>query len=387
MRRAVELFRDKCPQVQQQVPALENLVVEAGRFGIGVSSSAPMFIIELCREREFLRSFTEYLLGTPHPVLGYLMQDVLRVHRNTDVAEYRKVGITAATQTDVSVALGAAGAVCYGPYLGEPIPEDADILSRLIAHPDMNVRRITFTGIGRLGNASTYTEKALTLLLNVDIGDDPKLADEMCEALGPGRIDPRVLSEGQVRTILNKLVPTRELSSHNQYHLEKFLNWAAQSHPQPICEFILRRLDHYAAIQLQATGKTEYCPVPYHEFGTHFGGLRQTEYYGRFLAQIRDRLLAGDEQYWLTSLFWAVGASDTTTLSVIDDWMHSGDRDKLEALRVLLSQAPSRLALSRPWFAVHMVEVFASVDPSLGDRVTGTLVANAHTGMMTSAPG
>jgi len=244
---------------------------------------------------------------------------------------------------------------------------------------------LTFTGVGRIGTHAAYRDEAVVLLIRTDIADNEALAEEMCGAFDYGHINPRTLSEAEVSDLLDKLVPTKEISGH---HIGRFLSSIGQEHPLKIYEFIIGRLDHSAALVTRDEGEKGYVPVPHTGFGTNFHVLQQSPDYGRFLAQVRDRLITQPEQgYWLTQLFWAIGGLDTPTLSTLDEWLHSGEKPKIRAIINLISSAPQEFALARPFFALHAIEECQPVDEDLGRRAASVLIGNAHAGAFQRAVG
>src|SRR5258707_8299592 len=90
------------------------------------------------------------LFVSEHPLLAYMTIVTFRWLRGSDLAQYRKVGIEAATHKNRLLALGAADSIASGPNLNAPLVEDVAILELLAQHPDAAVRRLTFTGIRRL---------------------------------------------------------------------------------------------------------------------------------------------------------------------------------------------------------------------------------------------
>lgn len=67
--------------------------------------------------------------------------------------------------------------------------------------------------------------------------------------------------------------------------------------------------------------------------------------------------------------------------------LHRGDKDSVRDALQLLGGAPPELALSRPHFAVHIVEEAGRVDPQLGTSAESVLLTNAQTGPFNRASG
>ena len=103
---------------------------------------------------------------------------------------------------------------------------------------------------------------------------------------------------------------------------------------------------------------------------------------------MRDRFVSLPQQrYWLRELFWSIGTQDSTTLSAIDDLLHSGDAEQIKAAIGLLEGAPAELALNRPMFAAHVVEECERASHQLGEYALSALLGNAHSGGFQRTPG
>jgi hypothetical protein len=383
--RGVEIFRRKYTAVRRQVEALVQLVVDAESWGIDLRDKPYSFIDGLCTDCEFLDELVAYLLNNPHPYLAQMICIALRRLRHTDLARYRDVGLQAAAHENPYIGFGTANAVCYGPSLTAPVQADLAILEVLSQHSNVNVRYLAFTGIRRIGAHAEYERAAVNLLLRSDVGDDSKMAEEMCGTVDHAGIDLAHLSEAEIRNLLQKLVATNDIDG---YHIGRFLDRVGQNHPAMICEFTINRLDRYAGMQNRGETTTGYTPVRRERFGNAFHALQGSAQYDGFLIQVRDRFTSQSEQrYWLRELFWAIAAVDTPTLAALDELFHSDDKEQVRAAVDLVGGAPPELALSRPWFALHMIEQCECLDHDLAERAASVLIANAHVGPFQRTPG
>jgi len=377
IKRGVAAFRTKFAEGHRQVDGLVQLVKDAEDCGVGLGSNPYSFIEELCSE-DFVRAYLPYAMGDPHPLLAYMIIVTLRWLRASDLAQYRKVGIEAATHKNRMLALGAADSLASGPSLNAPLAEDVAILQLLARHPDAAVRHLTFTAIRRLGEHAAHEPAAIEMLIASEIGDDSKMADEMCGAVDYAGIKKAHLSEDQIRLLLDKLLPTKEIGEH---HTERFLAWVGERFPAALFDFILRRLDHDAEFDRRNEKKTGYSPIPHHRFGNAFRPLQNGLQYRTFLQQVRERFTTQPEQeFWLRELFWSIGSIDAMALGVIDELVHRGDTQSARIALALLGGAPPELALSRPHFAVHVIQECQRVDAQLGVMAESVLLTNAQTG-------
>ena len=255
----------------------------------------------------------------------------------------------------------------------------------LALHPTPVVRYLTFTAIRRLGEHAEHEGEAIEMLLASDVGDDSKLAEEMCGAVDYSGIKKDHLTGDQVRGLLDKLVITKEIDGH---HTDRFLAWVGEHFPDALFELILRRLDREAEFDRKKETKAGYTPIPHHRFGNAFRPLQNGPGHKQFLAQVRDRFVTQPEQsYWLRELFWSIASVDETTLASIDELLHPGTTESVRIALMLIEGAPPDLALTRPDFAVHVIEECARVSGQLGELAESILVGNAQTGPFNRTPG
>jgi len=375
--RGVDAFRRKFPDGRRQVDGLVELAKDAEACGIDLGNKPYNFIEELC-SADFVGAFLPYIMNDSHPLLAQMVVVPLRWLRKSDLPRYRSLGIEAATHKNYLVAYGAANAVSYGPNLNAPLAEDVAILQALARHPAEAVRYLTLTGIRRLGAHEQYEREAIEMLLASEVGNDSKLADEMCGAADYAGINKDHLSEPQIHLLLDKLVITKDIDGH---HTERFLSWVGQVHPDLLFEFILRRLDRDAEFDQRGEKRAGYTPISHHGFGNAFrplqGGLR----YRNFLEQVTDRFVTRPGQaFWLRGLFWAIGSIDATALGVIDELLHRGNAESARIALQLIEGGPNELALSRPCFAVHVIEECGRIDSHLGALAESVFLSNAQTG-------
>lgn len=384
--RGVEILRRKYPSAHQQVESLIMLVHDAESCGIDLRDKPYSFIDELCTDACFLDEIIEYLLNNGHAYLAQMICIPLRRLRSSDPPRYLDVGLRAANHENPYIAYGTANAVCYGPALTAPNSADLAILEVLSRHSNLNVRHLVFTGIRRIGAHAEYERAALNLLLRSDVGDDSQMADELCSTLHYGGINLARLSESEILTLLQKLVITKNIDEG--HHIGHFLDWAGEYHPVALFEFTINRLDRYAGMEGRVEDTAGYIPIRHHGFGNAFHALQRSPRYQDFLSQVRDRFTSRAEQrYWLRELFWGIAAVDAPTLTALDELLHSHDPDKLRAALDLIGGAPPELALSRPWFAVHVIEQCERLDHSIGERALSVLITNAHLGQFQRTPG
>lgn len=382
--RGVDVFRKKFPDARQQVVGLVQLVNDAEACGVDLGTKPFNFIEELCSEN-FVEEFLSYAMGDPHPLLAQMISAPLLWLREKDLAEYKAAGLAAANHKNLLLGYGTANAVCYGPNLNTPLAEDVAILNALVRHPAVAVRQSAFFGVRRLGTKEKYEPDAIEMLLASQVGDDSQMADEMCGAADHGGINKEHLSVGQVRAILDKLVITSAIEA---YHTERFLAWVGDAYPETLFEFMVRRLDRDAELDRRNEKRAGYTPIPHQGFGNTFRRLQKSGDYKNFLAQIRDRFVTQPDQgFWLRSLFWSIGSVDEVTLESIDELLHPGTTESIRIAIALIDGAPHEFSLTRPDFAVHVIEESGRVSAQLAEQAESAFVVNTQTGAFHRTPG
>ena len=273
-------------------------------------------------------------------------------------------------------------AVCCGEALQAPTDADLRLLTLLSEHTDPNIRLNALRGIARLGQVSQRRDAAIKLGIGTDIGAGIELAEGLAMVFHPSSVDPACLTQNQLRSGLWKLVPVGDLDAgHRTYYLPAFVDWASRANPQLTFEFILARLDYEASLEAYSAEPQVYRSVPYAELQPLFRGFRRTAAYSTLLSEVRDRLVnSKHSQYRLAHLFWSMGDLDIETLSVVDEWLHSGDRHKVAGVLQLIGQGPKNLALTLPYFALHVIDSATSIRPDLGEEATRILVAHVTDG-------
>jgi Domain of unknown function (DUF4062) len=380
----VAAFRARFPNGRQQLDGLIALARDADACGIEVGNKSYDFIAGICSD-DFVEVFIPYVMNDPIPLLAYMSIVAFRWLRSANVATYERVGVEAATHPNRLLACGIADSIATGRSLEAPTPQDATILRSLVRHPASVVRQLTLVGIRRLGAHPAYERPAIEMLLEISVGDESKLGNEMCGAVDYAGIDKDHLTEPEVRALLDKLVVTKAIGEH---HTERFLAWVGEHFPHALFELVLRRLDREAEFDRRKEPKGGYTPIPYSRFGNAFRALQNGPSYQTFLAQIRDRFATQPEQiFWLRELFWSIGSLDATTLQSIDELLHSGLPASVRVALALIENGPPELALLRPAFAVHVIEECGRVSVELGELAESVLVGNVHTGRSNRVPG
>ncbi len=136
----------------------------------------------------------------------------------------------------------------------------------------------------------------------------------------------------------------------------------------------------------------EYAPLPYiHPNGPSLR-FHETAVYEKLLRQIRDWASVKTDDwirsYFGPNLFKMVSAGfDETTLKVLQEWIVSGDKQKLEAAASLLSKAPRTFVFMQSQYVVMLLEQAEKQGKKCYERVCSWLMSTATAGSRSGTPG
>jgi hypothetical protein len=105
-------------------------------------------------------------------------------------------------------------------------------------------------------------------------------------------------------------------------------------------------------------GSSSYRPLPYLDWQHKLDGLATSPRYRDLLRQIRDRALQQPEAtFWLAHLYKEVSLDFSADgLAVLDEWIDTGDKKKIEAACDLLKEAPADLIFTNFAFVEHLID-------------------------------
>jgi Domain of unknown function (DUF4062) len=377
IRRAEEILTAQANDVSGQVGKLAALYETTETYGLQTLGGAT-FVDKLCLRPDFLLAFVSHIFSQDCPPgLSFLMQVALNRARSLDPEFYRTIGVASASHPNPIVARGAAAGL-HTIDVRHGIPEDVDVLQSLGGHLDDTVRLNVLGALRFLATDTRFSSKAVDIALSVDLKRNIQLADEFCEIFGIHGVGPAVLSSEQLKCAFRKLIPIGKL---DRYNIEHFISWASSAHLETTIDFFLERIN--LAVKDQKT--TDYRPLP---SGLSFRlSGPATEVREGQLARLFDLFVQATREqeylrhHYLRHLFWLLGTSDATTISMFDAVLHSHDKEKFEVLLDLISgDAPGRLAVNWPWFALQVLENAHQLGQELAEKAKSHLVTNAVLG-------
>ena len=264
--------------------------------------------------------------------------------------------------------------------------EEISVVKILLTHPNKNVKHQAIEALGRFPDVKK--DKAVQLALSIDIDDDEKLADTLCNIFDSEHgIPPDQLKTEDLTSMLSKLTSVRKLNNHS-YHLDKFLGYCSSRIPEAVVDFLLKRMD--IAEEKEKTSGDEYQPLPYLGFHHGLKDVSSSPNYKDILKKVRDRALNPKtiDDFWLPKLFAEIsGVFCSVCLEVLYEWIDSNDSKKIQAVGLLVRDAPSEFVFSHSEFVSRLLEKAYMVSEDCYRNVTNSLFQSAFSGVRLGTPG
>ena len=330
---AIESFASAHPSVDEQLAVLEHMAQQAEEYQIRTTESAYPFLELLCRNGDFTGAFIRYVLGDPHPQLGFQIRMLLPHFRVLDSRYYAEIGLACSVSHTGNVAWGAAHGICLGPQLEHPIPEDVAIMTKLAAHKELDVRRLAIEGLGRVGRTKSFQTEAASIIAGVDLAGNPHLATAACAAFSMPGIPVMALSRDQILSLLCQILPIDRIDEREH---NIFFSAIGEQAPNLLLEFFLDRLKRFG--QLLGGSRNGYRHWGNTPLRNFFANAHPPAGVADQLRKIRDFLTDDNvPKAWISELFWALGDADGAAQVVISEWQRSGDPEKSRLANYLLS--------------------------------------------------
>jgi len=263
--------------------------------------------------------------------------------------------------------------------------DDIEIIKELLRFPDREVKKIAIKSLKNFRGGSQ--RKGIDLAVDVDIGEDEQLGDELCEIFHPQYgISSEVLSENDIKAILSKLSKIKKLTD-DLYHIDEFLKYVTGKYPLLSASFLIRRYRH--AIQNNKRND-EYQPMPYLGFRDAFKNISSQENYVDILKEVRSLALVkkGLSSFWLPNLFRELSDNFCpSSLEILKEWVDSDEKDKIIAVSLLLREAPDNFVFHNYDFVKDLLECAHRKGEEVYREVSSNLFGSAISGDRTGTPG
>lgn len=315
--------------------------------------------------------FAECLLSADRSPLAASLSTCLNFIRTQNPAQATARAALAAESANSVIVRSAAHFYSWGwPTDASPGDLDVEIVTRLLAHPDGMVRRVTLGALYHV--ARNNMELARTLALSVDIADDSAVAEELARLTEPSQREHLPgFGDDDIRKLLRKLDSVDRL----RHWTSELLRRVGQRMPEDVVDLFLRRLTH----QEQIGYRVHYDIFPEHGIDGIFGGMESPRH-GVLIRRTRDEAIAGGHWRWATipQLFRAVsGNFGAEGIAALQEWLDSREPDRVIAVARLLGAALPRSLFEQYQFIERVLNAAETAGEECFDRVYHTLLAVA----------
>ena len=220
----------------------------------------------------------------------------------------------------------------------------------LLSNEDMYVRKLAIASLGALAEASPKV--AIDLAKYVELGDSEALASELCQLFYGGWGLPfGELMADDLKVLLSKL---EDVQNIEDYYINAFLVKASELDAVSVVGFLLDR------IKKEHNGKSRYDALPILGFQDPLVGLGTSSDQETMLRNIRDASLEKRQSVgrWIPQLFREIspGFDSATSLKVLDEWINSGNANRIKAAARLVSEARPGFVFQHVGFVSNLME-------------------------------
>ncbi len=287
---------------------------------------------------------------------------------------------------------------------------DFELIQNLLVHAHLGVRGLAINSLRKLGRAQP--KLTINMALNVDINESTELASRLCQVFHRNTgISPDVLTNEDLERLLVKLELTATI---DEYHISQFITYTSKRLPHSLVQFLIKRIEHD-----EEDDKGEYQPLPFQGFKNRLESIAKSKEYRNILMDIRNQALkrTHTKKKWLPVLFKEISLvpnntdSDIqdmfphrtspncssykdealvfspTSLDVLSEWIDSGDRNKIEAVSCLLSDAPKAFIFQNVEFLSNLLGQAYDIGDDCYNTVSWDLFQSVTSGIRSGIPG
>ena len=284
--------------------------------------------------------------------------------------------------------------------------EEIHIVKKLLGCVEADIRILAIESLERF--PKTLENEAFELALNIEIGDDEKLADAYCSIFNEHGISLEKLDAKKLEMIIKKLSKIKILDGH-LYHLNVFLAHCSAKIPEELIDFFLERLDLYQNFKsnsnsrfqplpysglyrkFKSSSNSRFQPLPYSGFSDNeLKGVSLSPNYKKILRKVRDRSLNKDltDSFWLPMLYSYISENFSfTSLEVLSEWVNTKNEEKIKAVGLLVKDAPSNFVFLHSDFISNIITNSQAISNDCYIEVRSDLSNSALYGVRTGIHG
>ncbi len=329
-----------------------------------LSKVAPSYATEMC----------EAILETSDSLLAAHFAALLWGVRITDVNRASAIAHLAVDTGRPDLCRSIAKE--YWAWMGNLQLADIELLKKLLANPDPEVKKLAIERLGILGRLQP--QQAIAMALAMDIGNSTTQASELCKVFDTEfGVPPDALTDNELKTLLTKLEPVKSLEDCGE-----FLAYASKRQPRSVVQMLLNRIERgREAPDGYHPFVSSYEPLPSGGFHYELNGLADSEEYEDILRSIRDQTLEREWKTisWFSTLYDVVSLGFIpASLKVLNEWIDSGDAEKIKAASRLV---PPGFVFTYVEFVTNLLEQAYAAGDECYRIVSSCLQCDATSGL------
>jgi hypothetical protein len=361
----VKEFFKLYPDAQEGVQILNNKLTFIQAAGIEIQAQLQGFVdthrlafletVATNAEPEYVIQFCEAIIKEPNSNLAPQLSSLLWRVRQFDIHRAIKIAQIAIDTESSSLCISIAQGC--GTWLNNLQSEDIELIKRLLAHKDIQVRGCTIHSLHIMRDVQPKFVTAM--VLTTDINNSTELASELCGIFHPEMgLSLDILSDTELKIILQKLEYILNISS---YTIGEFVAGALQRSPRLVIQFLLNRIEN-----AQSSENKNYQAIPFSGLKSHLNSIDKSGEYGDILREIRDQALKVFQKYkfWcnnhslhISKLFKEVSLGfNPISIKVLEEWIDSEDCEKIQTVSSFLNHAPQSFVLTNVDFTANLLE-------------------------------
>lgn len=362
---------------------LGEIVAATGKY-----SDPWLFLYALAlADAEYAAQMCEFIVQHPDSLLAVNLGTLLPFVNRNDSARAEKIvaRIVESENTVLYQALAAAVAFWCERWAAAAgvSADDLQTIGKLIGMNDRAVKQLVIRLLPVMWRAGY--KKAADLLESFGAPLDFGLLIEACGIFNEyetGIPEDEITGE-QLQFLLENFA---EVPSLDDYHLGKFIAFAAKKSPRETVQMLLRRVEQSDRVT------SGYEPLPPLGIQHKLEGLNLAPDYADLLRSVRDRILATGNTLesftYLPELFSAVTVNfSPPALEVLNEWVESGEAEKVEAASRLLKEADKHFVFEESVFTENLLEKAYAAGDDCYAHVADNLHCQAVSGEREGVPG
>jgi len=335
------------------------------------------------------------LLGERHPLLGlaagwhiaehpghplelFLGSFVLTLHKRDPDEALRLAEAFVGAQSGQGPAV-VAWLYAYGGWAETATSRDVDLLSRLVESVNENVRALVAHALDRLKELDP--EAARTLALSIRVAGNAAIAEALADLLSP--VDSPIFSTLSDDDLLHLLSEFDELDDLDGYQVGRLLRAAATRMPVPLLDMLIRRIDRLS----ERSRSSGYDPTPSETSESIWVDVSD-EQRTLLLRRLRDEYRGGGWPRVATFpyLYAEIGRASDDAVSILDEWVDSGDDDRVRAAASLFGRAPQNYVFDDPDLIERWLGAAEMTSSDALAAVRSSFWSSVHSGVKSGQP-